>query len=267
MKYTNKMILVPHEFVNRDSKQDAEKTGITKQVDDFRNELKRILNNDSLSAEEQVQLYSQIFSRYITLDDEDKKPPVVFLKSENTLKDEANMPKNVDSNNSNTERVKRESDVWFSKSVLEGLPQGKRKKAQLLVDLIKNSVEINVERNGQISINNRSVPNTHIVDLIHDFIRDRPNADPAEGHIIFARALKKLNVPKEYIGNQNRWKLINKAQDEDYKTGQESEDSFYDPTATGEGSLLKNVRKRLTYSDNEKNAKKNSRKTYKYESF
>jgi hypothetical protein len=56
--------------------------------------------------------------------------------------------------------------------------------------------------NGEIVIDGEKVPNSNIVDLIHNFSRSRKRA-PVVGAVELATILKKENVPRECIGMMN----------------------------------------------------------------
>src|SRR5437867_9923105 len=84
MKYTNKMVLVPEKMAINTNSNDTKKAGLSKEIDDFKAEMMRILSDKLLSPEVQNQLYTQLFSRFLKLEEENRKPPVVMLKTDDS---------------------------------------------------------------------------------------------------------------------------------------------------------------------------------------
>ena len=57
-------------------------------------------------------------------------------------------------------------------------------------------------------MNNSLIPNSNIADLVNDVLRFRKHmADPV-GWKEFALQLQEMNIPQEYVGNQNRLAFI-----------------------------------------------------------
>jgi len=224
MRFTNKMVLVPQSTVSNNN--ELNKTGIEKTIDDFKTELRRILNDESITAEDQVKIYSQLFSKFIKFDRDNQQPPVVLTKS------------------AEPEPLKSHPEpepVFIEPNIIKGLPKGRQHQANLLIEHVKGLSNFNVNKNGEIMIDEKTIPNTNFIDLVHDFIRDRPKAIPARGADNFASLLRLSNVPKEYIGNRTRWKLINN-----------------DSTPTKHNS----VKRRLAFDTNNTDSQKKSKKRF-----
>jgi len=226
MKYSNKMVLVPHDTVSKI--KDTDKTGLEKTLDEYKTELKRILNDESLSSEDQVKIYSQLFSKFIKFDRDNQQPPVIFTKTAEPESSKAQPDPELES--------------IAKPNIIKGLPKGRQNQANLLVDYLKGLPNFKVNQNGEIMINEKTVPNTNFIDLVHDFIRDRPKAIPPRGADSFASFLRSTNVPKEYIGNPIRWRLINKE-----IIGETPE-------------KLNSVKRRIDFDPNNTNSQKKSKK-------
>jgi len=78
-----------------------------------------------------------------------------------------------------------------------------------LLDFLAKSKQFTVRENGEVTINDKLLPQTNIVHLINDVIRDRPKVPPPFGHLELVTLLKDLNVPKHLVGNPARWNMIN----------------------------------------------------------
>jgi len=82
MKYTTKMIMLPEQAVSQISyAQEQKKDGIEGQVSEFKTALQKILTDEALPPEKQMQLYNQLFSRYLKLDADLKEPATVIMKN------------------------------------------------------------------------------------------------------------------------------------------------------------------------------------------
>jgi hypothetical protein len=192
-------------------RHELQKSGIASRVAEFKNALQRILNNESLDAELQMMLYHQIFSRYLILNEKLNEPTTVLVKQEarNESPDMvADTQEMKDYPNSDEET----QEDWVSK-VFTDLPRGYRKKAEILVDYLNDASEFEVNSRGEVVLNGERIPDTHIIDLVHDIVRNRQKRPPPHGHGPFLKFLKGLNVPKESFGNRQRWKEVNNLND------------------------------------------------------
>ena len=63
------------------------------------------------------------------------------------------------------------------------------------------------DKTGQVKIEGEIIPGSNISDLVSDATRSGKNFNPT-GAKEFFQALSKLNVPKDLVRNQNRWKQL-----------------------------------------------------------
>lgn len=185
------------------STQESEKDGLSKQVDEIKAELVKILNNSTSSPEELMQLYSQMFSKYQKMTHDKREPKTTIVQ-------------NTEKHQKPQEEVLNEND--FTNMIMKTMPLSKRKNAQLLLNHVKASTQIGITDKGEVKINGEVIPKSHIIDLIHDFMRDRPAHSTAIGAVKFAKALSESNVPRYYIGNPLRLKLVDDLNDDEYKS-------------------------------------------------
>ena len=87
-------------------------------------------------------------------------------------------------------------------------PKSLQAKAQSFLSFLQNIPGLKVNEKGEISYGAQHVSGSRKIDLVHDFVRDRPSKSPAKGWQVLAEALKEHNVPKEFIGNRSRWQYI-----------------------------------------------------------
>lgn len=199
MKYTNKMVLVPQDALQQINTQStASKSGLAKVIEEYENELQRILNDKRFSPEEQYSTYTQLFKRYLKLEEENRQPATVVFKQDADL----------DSSTQEQQASNDSKPKWLNSKMLQGVPKAKRSQATLLAQYINDMSSVKINQQGEVTINGNLVPGSHILDLIHDFSRERRRGQPAVGADLLAVALKQENVPREFIGNPDRMKLI-----------------------------------------------------------
>ena len=63
------------------------------------------------------------------------------------------------------------------------------------------------DKAGQVKIEGETIPNSNISDLVSDAMRFRKNFNPT-GSKEFFQALSKMNVPKDLVRNEERWKEL-----------------------------------------------------------
>lgn len=201
MKFTTKMVMVPEHALSQMNVM-QQRDGIEGRVDEFKNALQKILSDVTIPAETQMQLYNQLFARYLKIDADSKEPDTVITRQE---KQTTNVNQQTEAEN--TIKSNPIQDNW-KKAIAEKMPKTHKGKADELIDFLANSNQFAVHDNGEIVINDKIIPKSNIVRLIHDVIRKKTKAPPPLGHGHFITLLRDLNVPKYLIGNTARWNMI-----------------------------------------------------------
>ncbi len=98
----------------------------------------------------------------------------------------------------------------IEREVLESAPDRMKKKAQLLVNRIRNSPHLQWTDTGELVYKGQVVANSNVVDLVNDVLRRRKHFEP-QGWQTFARGLKESNVPQDLIGHQERWQWMHQS--------------------------------------------------------
>ena len=93
--------------------------------------------------------------------------------------------------------------------MLETVPKKWQAQASRLLTHIKNNPDVNWSEKGELVLKNKTIPKTHVVDLVNDLLRKRTSTPSPSGWMHLADALKDYNIPHELIGNDDRWKYIN----------------------------------------------------------
>ena len=94
--------------------------------------------------------------------------------------------------------------------VIDSVPSTMKRKAQLLVSLLKNNPNVSWEDDGTVKLYGKSIPGSNIIDLVNDVIRHRKGSEPT-GWQTVAEGLRDMNIPQDVIGNRERWDWMHHA--------------------------------------------------------
>ncbi|CAH0387606.1 unnamed protein product [Bemisia tabaci] len=219
MEHAKKMILVPSETVERLHQPSSSRDPLR----DLHSELSKILHSRNLSDDEKWTIYEQMLQRSMRYAEQRRKPLSFTVKSELIPPAEhPDLPPAVVHNEPdeqgyplppappgpprNNVGVLRPG-VDFQ-SILDTIPHTYRGKATALLKRLDNSGLFEWDRDGRVSIEKIPIAGANIADLINDAIRRRKSGTKPVGHEQFYKALIKLHVPQELIGNHERWNLI-----------------------------------------------------------
>jgi len=179
--------MLPEQAVSRiNHNQDKKIEGIEGQVAEFKNALQKILTDDALPPETQMQLYNQLFTRYLKLDTDSKEPATIIMKAKESDKETELTNDKIEQQNF--------QDQWKD-AIFQKMPKMHKERAKGLIKFLKKS---KVDT-GEVSINNTLLPQSNIVNLVHDIVRDRPKAPGPLGFQDFVMLLRDLNVPKSWL--------------------------------------------------------------------
>lgn len=171
LKHTQKMILVPEEFSER-----------TKPIDSVLNaldaEMQKILSIKNLPIDIKRIKYNEVLQRFNRLQDQRRKPyEIPIFEQVNTVSDE---------------------------QILESMPPRQVNVAKLFLHHVRVNPSVQIEDSGEIVVDGHIIHGSNIVDLVHDFARERKTHAPATGARELAMVLKRANIPLESIGNKAR---------------------------------------------------------------
>jgi hypothetical protein len=167
-----KIVLVPQDLVHPARPVDET-------LDNLDAQMSKILKSYNIPTDVKVKQYNQVLQRYMFLKNERNKPIELEIAG-------------------------YASGPTIHEQVLKGLPDSKQNLGRLLLDFITRQSNIAIENNGELSINGSQIPNSNIIDLVHDLVRDRKNRPPPTGSEALMKTLKQANMPIEYIGNKDR---------------------------------------------------------------
>lgn len=277
MENTKKMLLVEPDFIERLKRNDSVPENVSSRLD---GEMQKILKS-KINDREKWALYSQALQRFLHFVESDRKPfkiPIVMegidqLNDENRdLNLKVNKKEEDESNESVANKTLPEGDVspntvttpsgtnpetvLFSPSrIVDNLPKSYEKKTKtLLACIISNKPNIWWKTNGEVVINNRTIPNSNILDLVSDTVRSLKRPKPT-GWEEFASFLRDIKVPTSCIGNPTNLEFINKSQSIEPHTSSasksaQSSSSFKDTstsTPLSSGLLRKAKKKKIDW--------------------
>ena len=196
MKHAKQMALVPEETLDRfERKQKLETSPITSDLLRSDIQLSDILGHSDLNDDERQKLYNASMERYLELrQQKDSQVPTVRFAP---IKEEEKQP-----------------EPQLSEAVVvEHIPKTMRPRATALLNRLKSRPDvITWDKTGQVKIEGETIQDSNISDLVSDAMRARKNFNPT-GSKEFFRALFKMNVPKDLVRNQERWKQVDTPKD------------------------------------------------------
>lgn len=166
-------------------------------------DMRAILENKELSAYKKSVLYHQTLRRYMDFHDQYKHRPIgtVRVASESTERPVASKAGAVD-------QLKDELEGDVEKEVLKTVPVSLKTKALSLLLRLKRDPKVVWNEKGELIYDGKVQRNSNMTDLINDVLRRRKQPPP-RGWETFARVLKENNVPRDLIGNPQRWTYLN----------------------------------------------------------
>lgn len=103
-------------------------------------------------------------------------------------------------------KLQRQLSMTSRDQLLDLIPQKFKAKVEKLVRKLYESDKISWDDDGIVTINDKVLVGSHIVDLLNDAARPRKDFSPRY-RTEFAKLLREINTPKELVGNKALWNL------------------------------------------------------------
>ncbi|KAF4520551.1 hypothetical protein B566_EDAN008750 [Ephemera danica] len=171
-------------------------------IENLDTEMSIILGTKGKSDFEKWQEYNQVLQKYLRQYEKVKEP--IKLSVENDLEELNSEQQKIESNNN---ELNAEDSVLQTMVNSFAKNHRFRNKASVLYGILKRSPDIKWDDGGRVYIKDQIIRGSNIIDLMNDVIRSR-QGEPPTGWEQFASVLASINVPREYIGNENRWNYI-----------------------------------------------------------
>ena len=218
----NKFALIPEEMLSllkeksRHNEHIDTKGTVSNTVHNLDNELEKLLSRTDIPPDEKSKMYNQLLKRYLIFREKQNKkreaPVQVKLMKEtpdfeysikNETTDVANKEKMKDKKQDQEENEEEKYDPILM-DIFENTSSSKKPKMERLLKYLKSEKSIiKWNDNGEVSIEGKKIPGSHLADLVSDLFQPRKGFDPI-GWKFFDQALSKMNVPKTLFSNTQR---------------------------------------------------------------
>lgn len=176
-----KLYLVPEDVIQT-WKSEQRSQQVDKPIENTLGQLDRnmqsVLKNDTMSDYDKEQLYTQKLGTYVTMRDQ-RTPPM-----------------------QQQQPLVSDNDRKLPDDILASVPKMYRTKADAFLKYIQSDKDISWDSNGQLILNKKIIPKSHLVDLMHDALRLRKKVKRAKGWRELSRHLRHKNIPREILGNE-----------------------------------------------------------------
>lgn len=239
MENAKKMILVEPSVIERLKTKESTPEDSLSRID---REMQKIMRS-KLEDREKWTLYLQTLQRYLHFTGEERQPIKLPILEQQDIeykddphkaplvKQESIIEKNVDKFN--------RSAVYTNTHLMRIVPKNLKKKGELLVrTLLENNEKIRWNDSGVVFVDNKSIPNSNILDLVNDVLRQLKRPKPI-GWEEFAKALKEIGTPLSCIGNPTTHEYITNlifTELEQEKNREQENNTFVTPVKKASGS-------------------------------
>ena len=150
-----------------------------------------ILQRTDVDDTEKQKLYYANLERYLNLrQQKDCQTPIVQIAPSAT----------------SSEEPSQNNAQLSDEVVVEHMPKTMRPRATAILNRLKERPDvITWDKTGEVKLEGENIPQSNISDLISDALRARKNFNPT-GSKEFFRVLSKINMPKDLVRNEKRWK-------------------------------------------------------------
>ena len=105
---------------------------------------------------------------------------------------------------------KEEEEGIDDEVIVRGIPKTMKARALALLERLKaNPKSISWDSTGQVKLDGTLIPKSNISDLVSDAMRSRKSFNPVGVHEFF-KILNDINVPRDLVRNEERWKDVDK---------------------------------------------------------
>ena len=189
MKFAKKMRLVPADEVEKvvmvkPYEPLYAKNTIKTALEELGENMQQLLKSDA-SDEEKMTQYGQMMQRYQVLQNNLTKPSIIIPKLPETSTTTPTKP-----------------------DILSTVPKTFQTRAKLLLRHLEEKTPFSWNDKLELTQKGQPVPGTNVVDIVNDLIRKRKTNAPPLGWESVMRSLKETNVPREAIGNDERWEVF-----------------------------------------------------------
>ena len=171
-----KMVLIPE---NASAQMYSGMKSVESHQTRLDSEMNQILSRTDLFIDEKWKMYQQALHRYLEYTPQSQKPIALpLLGSEET------------------------SPLPMIHHIISSVPKSLKRKTEVLLNLMQTSNRISWDQTGAVSIDNKVVPGSNIIDLVNDVLRRRTTLRNPIGITEFKQMLQAINIPLELVNFQ-----------------------------------------------------------------
>lgn len=230
MDLAKKLMVVDPDMLHKIQHQTARPNIDNDKLSALDSAMKAILNDSKIDERSKWLLYNNALQSKLSLWKELNLPIQIPISE-----------KQIEPEQINDKKPLLEKPLAMRGEVLRSMPRTALNRAELLYDQLAKSNQINWNEKGEVSIDNRLIPNSSIKDLIGDSVRKSQTTNPT-GWSELAALMATLEVPHQIIVNQRRRDYINQLNR--YGTPLEAENPNIKRRRTTEPLVLTPMRKR-----------------------
>ena len=96
------------------------------------------------------------------------------------------------------------------------------------MSMLQDHPNLSWDEDGKVKMYGQPIPGSNIIDLVNDVLRQRKGIEPT-GWQPFAKRLKAMNVPQDFVGKKTRrgWMHRSKKMDRPSSSPQEEEEDVF----------------------------------------
>ena len=198
MRHAKRMILVPEDVLARlERKQKQETSPLVTNLMNTEEDMDETLRRTDMFDDEKQKLYYANLERYLNLKHQKKNDfPTININSTTPL----------DANKPAEKREGTSSETLSDSDIVDSIPKTMRDRAMAILNRLKSYPNvISWDKTSQVKLDGKNVQGSNISDLLSDAVRSRKNFNPV-GSKEFFRVLSTVNMPKDLVRNEERWK-------------------------------------------------------------
>ena len=193
-----KLYLVPEDIIQNwrnDNRNQQINQPVQHTINKIDKKMHNILNNPDLNVYEKEKMYSQNLGDYINMRD-------------NQLL----------------------SKQW-SEGTLDSIPKKFQSKAKALMNYMQSDDDITWDDLDQLVLKGKVIPNSNVLDLLHDSLRARKTSKKPKGWRQLSKHFRSKNIPQEIIGNDEWIKENDGIEEDDISTHDQFEQDKLENTS------------------------------------
>ncbi len=210
MNFAKKMALVDPRMLQHMQQSPVSINPVEAKAYELDEEMRAILNQSGKATKEKMVLYQDVLQKYLHFQDKLTSPPPLPPSASSQAASAAEAVAGPSSEEVKEEEAGPSSEEIAGKlSVVDATPKPLRNKAKVLLRYLDQNSNVSWTKNGELRYKGKTIPHTHMVDLVQDTLRKRKTHTP-HGWEQFAYILKESHVPWDVVGNLDRWEWIQK---------------------------------------------------------